>query len=323
MKRKKTLEHQWLEVGGRRRGLDDRGAGELKRLQRGFEGEVEMDRFVEAYGGNGWQVYRDVWLDCGGITQIDIMIVTAGGIYVCDAKNYSGDYVYADGRWYAGGRLLNRDIFVQLKRSMEKVNDMCTRIGPDIRAEGAVVFVNEHFELEMESSVFERVVMRNRIRKYLVEIDTAAVAGRLHVDRLCRAVETYMIENPYKPPVCDAGMYSLLAKGVNCVGCGSYGVGVGYRFIHCQNCRMKEGKEKGILRMICEYGVLMHHKDLILHDIYEFLGGEVEKRYLKTILGKYFKVLSRGKYAKYSNPRQIFDYSFGHLSFFYKDVAAR
>src|SRR5699024_7750266 len=103
--------------------------------------------------------------------RIDI-IVTAGGIYVCDAKNYSGDYVYADGRWYAGGRLLNRDIFVQLKRSMEKVNDMCTRIGPDIRAEGAVVFVNEHFELEMESSVFERVVMRNRIRKYLVEIGT-------------------------------------------------------------------------------------------------------------------------------------------------------
>src|SRR5699024_11233652 len=90
-----------------------------------------MDRFIEAYGGNGWQVYRDVWLDCGGITQIDIMIVTAGGIYVCDAKNYSGDYVYADGRWYAGGRLLNRDIFVQLKRSMrpeEHTSELQSRV---------------------------------------------------------------------------------------------------------------------------------------------------------------------------------------------------
>src|SRR5699024_12612295 len=109
----------------------------------------------------------------------------------------------------------------------------------------------------------------------------------------------------------------------NFVWCGIYRVVVIYRFINCKNCRMKEGKAKGILSMICEYGVLMHHKDLILHDIYEFLGGEVEKRYLKKILEKYFKVLSRGKYAKYSNPRQIFDYSFGHLRFFYQDVSDR
>src|SRR5699024_1763382 len=77
------------------------------------------------------------------------------------------------------------------------------------------VFVNEHFELEMESSVFERVVMRNRIRKYLVEIDTAAVAGRLHVDRLCRAVETYMIENAYKTPGRDGGVERVRREGAN------------------------------------------------------------------------------------------------------------
>src|SRR5699024_2932953 len=86
--------------------------------------------------------------------------------------------------------------------------------------EGAVVFVNEHFELEMESSVFERVVMRNRIRKYLVEIDTAAVAGRLHVDRLCRAVETYMIENPYKPRCVMQGCTVCLRRGLIVWGAG-------------------------------------------------------------------------------------------------------
>lgn len=319
MVRKKTLEHQWLEAAGGRRGLDGRGAGELKRLRRGFEGEIELDRFVDRYGGSGWGVYRDIWLDCGGVTQIDTMIVTAGGIYVCDAKNYSGGYVYAEGKWYAGGRLLNRDIFVQLKRSMEKVNDMCVRIGPDIRAEGAVVFVNEHFELEMESPALERVVTRNRIRKYLMEIDGAAAHGRFHVERLCRAVEKYMIENPYKPPVCDAGMYSMMAKGVNCAGCGSYGLEVRRLFIRCVNCGFCEGKEKGVLRTICEYGVLMHDRELKLQDVYDFMAGEVEKRYVRTILSKYFKLIITGRHAKYKNPKNIFEYVYGNHVFRYKD----
>lgn len=84
-------------------------------------------------GGTGWRVYRDIWIKCGGITQVDTMIVTSGGIYVCDAKNGAGEYVYADGKWYMGGRELNHDIFVQLKRSMEKVNAMRDLIGAILR----------------------------------------------------------------------------------------------------------------------------------------------------------------------------------------------
>jgi len=316
--RKKTLEHQWLEAVGRRRGLDGRGAGELKRLQRGFDGEIELDRFVDQYGGDGWRVYRDIWLACGGITQVDTMIVTSGGIYVCDAKNYSGEYVYAEGKWYAGGRLLNRDIFVQLKRSMEKVDDMCARIGPDIMAEGAVVFVNEHFELEMKSPAPGRVVTRNRIRKYMMEVDEAAF-GRFHVERLCRMIEKYMIENPYNPPVCDAEMYSMMAKGVNCAGCGSYGVAVGRLFIRCVNCGYCEGKEKSVLRTICEYGVLMHDHELKLQDVYDFMAGEVEKRYIRSILARYFKLKVTGKHACYENLRQSLEYAFPNVEFYYKD----
>lgn len=60
MLRKKNLEHQWLEMMGARRALDGRGADELRRCARGCAGEIELDRFVDAYRGNGWRVYRDI-----------------------------------------------------------------------------------------------------------------------------------------------------------------------------------------------------------------------------------------------------------------------
>lgn len=59
------MKHQWLEVMGARRGLDKRGADELQRFARGFSGELELDMFVDMHGGNGWQVYRDVWISAG------------------------------------------------------------------------------------------------------------------------------------------------------------------------------------------------------------------------------------------------------------------
>lgn len=62
--RKKTLEHQWLEAAECRRGLDSRGASELERLQCGFEGEIEIDRFVGQYGGDGWRLFMRC-VNCG------------------------------------------------------------------------------------------------------------------------------------------------------------------------------------------------------------------------------------------------------------------
>ncbi|SFK53558.1 Nuclease-related domain-containing protein [Salinicoccus halodurans] len=96
---------------------------------------------------------------CGGVTQIDTMIVTSAGIYMCDAKNYAGDYVYEDGKWFAGGR------------------------------------------------------------------------------------------------------------------------------------------------------------ELKLREVCDFMAGEVEKRYIKTIFGKYFELMNSGKYAKYKNPRNIFEYEFAGYVF--------
>lgn len=251
------------------------------------------------------------------------MIVTSGGIYVCDAKNYAGDYVYADGKWYAGGRGLNHDIFVQLKRSMEKVNMMRGLIERDIMTEGAILFVNENFDLEMRSSASERVVTRNRIKKYMEEIDGAVAFGRFHVGRICTGIEKYIIENPYRPTVCDEVMYGWLAKGIYCAGCGSFGVEAGRQFVRCVNCGFCEGKEKSVLRTICEYGVIMHNRALKLGDVHAFMRGEVEKRYIKTILGKYFKLLNSGKHAKYKNPQKVFEYEFEGCVFRYKDFMRR
>lgn len=74
-----------------------------------------------------------------------------------------------------------------------------------------------------------------------------------------------------------------------------------------------------MLRTVCEYGVIMHHKELKLQEVYEFMRGEVGKRYISSVLIKYFELISLGKHASYRNPREQFDYLFGSQVFRYKD----
>ena len=167
LKRKMTLEHQWLEIMCQRRGLDASKMKRLENLDRGFSGECLFDRFVGEFGGRGWKVYRDIWIDCGGPTQIDTMIVTNNGIYICDVKNYSGEYAYTDEGWYVNGRSVIKDIFIQLKRSMEKIRMMQRQMGEQFTAEGTIVFINEHFMLDAVSAVPEKIICRNQLKKYL------------------------------------------------------------------------------------------------------------------------------------------------------------
>lgn len=319
MERKMTLEHQWLEVMYQRGGLDGKDTNRLKNLENGFVGECAFDQFVTEFGGRRWRVYRDVWIDCGGPTQIDTMIVTNSGIYICDVKNYSGEYSYAGGQWYVNGRSVIKDIFVQLKRSMEKIRMMQHRIGGQFTAEGIIVFINEHFMLELETEVSEKVVCRNQLRKYLHEIDQESAFGRVSVEKLCSEIEKYIIDCPYLPPICDEDSFHRLIKGIRCEKCGSFNVDVDRTSVRCGDCQIKMGKEKVVLRSICEYGVVMHHKALKLQELYEFMGGKVEKRYIRSILIRHFEMLSIGKHAKYKNPREKFLYLFGNYNFRYKD----
>ncbi|MCG1008555.1 NERD domain-containing protein [Salinicoccus sp. ID82-1] len=318
-KRRKTIEHQWLELMDIRGGLSTEDQRRLEALEIGYEGECTFDFWMERYGDEQWRVYRDIWIDAGGPTQVDTMVVTETGVFIFDVKNYSGDYAYLNGRWSVNGRPIIKDIFVQLKRSMEKVHLMLRQIDLSLQAEGLIVFINEHFTFESEAGIDERFVMRHTLKKHLQTMDEGSVVMRMPIDMLCRRIESYFIDNPYPAPACDDDAYSRLKKGVRCAGCGGFRHMVMRYHLKCLGCGNKEAKEHAVLRSICEYGVLRNDRNLRVRNIIHFVDNIVSERYVRFLLAKHFEAISRGKHAAYKNMRQVWEYCDINVTSKYKD----
>lgn len=315
--RNKTLEYQWLHILCARGSGDDKDVQNLKRLAAGYAGECEFDDWLSSYGRPHWRIFKDIWIDAGGTTQIDTLLVTGEGVYVFDVKNYSGALEYVDGKWFSGGKRLNKDIFIQLKRSMEKVNLMHYRMGRPGGLHSSIVFINEHNDVKIVDEVDVEVMMRNDIKRKIHKIaDEENWNGSLDIEQVARGVETFIIPCPYKPRELEDAEFERLRGGICCVKCSGFDVEVHRYHVQC-GCGHVESKEKAVLRTVCEYGVLRHDRELKLEEVYQFLGGVISKKHLSKVLRRYFKLISTGRHAKYENPRSEFDFVFNQYDFYY------
>ncbi|MFC3419862.1 nuclease-related domain-containing protein [Salinicoccus hispanicus] len=318
-KRIKTMEHQWLELMEARGALSAEDQRKLEALEIGFAGECAFDDWMDRYGEEQWRVYRDIWIDAGGPTQLDTMVVTESTVFIFDVKNYSGDYTYMNGRWSVNGRPIIKDVFVQLKRSLEKVHLMLRQIDPVIQAEGSLVFINEHFSFRTEGELGAQVVMRHGLKKYLQTMDESGVTMRMPIDMLCSRIESFFIDNPYPPPACDDDTYFSLKKGVCCCSCGGFRHAVMRYYLKCLECGNQEAKERAVLRSICEYGVLRNDRNLKVRDIYFYLNKMISERHIQSILSKYFSAVARGRYASYENPGRLMKNLFPEITCKFKN----
>ncbi|SDL14041.1 nuclease-related domain-containing protein [Lacicoccus qingdaonensis] len=317
--RNKTLEYQWLHILCARGSGDDKDVQNLKRLAAGYAGDCEFDDWLSSYGRPHWRIFKDIWIDAGGTTQIDTLLVTGEGVYVFDVKNYSGALEYVDGKWFSGGKRLNKDIFIQLKRSMEKVNLMHYRMGRPGGLHSSIVFINEHNDVKIVDEVDVEVMMRNDIKRKIHKIaDEENWNGSLDIEQVARGVETFIIPCPYKPRELEDAEFERLRSGICCAECSGFDVAVNRYHVRC-GCGHVESKEKAVLRTICEYGVLRHDRELKINEIEKFLGKVVSRRRLTEILRKNFKLVAGGKYARYENPRAEYRQVFKTKKFRYEE----
>lgn len=317
--RTKTLEHQWLHTLCTRGGGDEKDVQNLKRLAAGYEGECEFDDWLSDYGRPHWKIFKDIWIDAGGTTQIDTLLVTGEGIYMFDVKNYSVALEYVDGKWFSGGKRLNKDIFIQQKRSMEKINLMHHRMGRPGGLYSSIVFINEHNDVKIVDDVDIEIMMRNDIKRKIHQIaDEENWNGRVNIEQAARAIETFIIPCPYKPRELEDAEFDRLHRGICCVRCSGFDMEVRRYHVRC-GCGHSESKEKAVLRTICEYGVLRHDRELKINEIEKFLGNVVSRRRLTDLLRKNFKLVVGGKYARYVNPCLEYEFVFGSKRFRYEE----
>jgi hypothetical protein len=69
--------------------------------------------------------------------------------------------------------------------------------------------------------------------------------------------------------------------------------------IVCHKCGVVEELDAAVLRCVEEYVFLFPERRITTESIYEWCGGVVSKKVIRSILMKYFKLVKHGRYSFY------------------------
>lgn len=295
----------WYEAIGSRGGLMKDEEWYLRNIVLGYKGEAWLLYYLISKLPKHWIIRHNVWIE--GPAQIDILIINEAGIFNINAKNYQSHYRYTQNKAYFNGVANRTDIFAHFKTSMEKLELIYNRIGKPGALEGCLAFVNADYSVEIDDSAtckwYRRDQLSNLTSDLLDAAQSVPTGYEVDIQSTYQKLTGYEIDYPHAMPLCDTARYNKLKKGIDCARCQNFDVTFSLKQVHCP-CGHIEFKTDAVARVICQYGMIFHDRELRLIDVAGFFGGQVKSRYISEILTRKFELISLGRKAAYRNPRQ-------------------
>lgn len=277
----------------------------LQNLRAGEAGEQDVIQFLIDFGQPDWTIIRNIWANFFGRFECDLIVMTRLGLLVFEVKNYNGDFLYENNDCIKDGILLPDNVFTQAKRNFRKIKGLARKSNPNLKVEGAIIFIGEHNTVTINSPVTDiKVLRRNEFKKYilnLVEIEKNHF-HEIDYGPFIQNLKKYEVINTIIPDPVSEENSNKLRKGIYCVKCHSFNVTIKKFSIHC-SCGVIENRERGTVRTICEYGVLNFDKEIILQELQNFLNYQSSDNYLRRILKKHFTMHHKNRYTTYDIPR--------------------
>lgn len=317
--RRKSHELQWLELLFNRSGLNEAEIKQYQKLQRGFQGEVEFDKIFDLIFGDRISFIDDLTLRHKQHTvQLDKLFCINGTLYIVDMKNYRGHYIYEKSTWKAGHSILSHDILEQLRRAVRIVEAILFEANINVKVQGVLVFMNPESTIEIREMVKEKTVLYGDTLSWFLELrNSLSPTGNTDWIKLMR---TFEIDGYKTKKTCSQEQFERLTKGIMCHRCGQFDMKERKYTIVCSACGSVEVKETAYVRTICEYGLLMHDKNIRKRELKKFIG-ESQDNYLKMILGKHLK--KETKQSGYENKGVSFDIWFKDEQVYFSKIEER
>lgn len=293
-----------LEALGRRMGLDVDAVGRLDVLRKGFVGEV---LFAGALGeglrsGSGCVVLYDLLLRANGsVFQLDCVVIREGEVLLLEVKNYEGDYVFRDERFYhVGSGQVVKNPLNQLERSEFLLGKVLGRLGFDCSIRARVVFVHPGFML-FQAPLGLPVIYPSQVGRFVRSLNGrgARVSGERW--KLARRLFAHQIveERLDRVPGYD---FAGLRKGMCCLDCRGFLVmrgGSWDRVLVCEGCGCLEGRESAVLRSVVEFDLLFPDDAITTRVIWKWCGGVLSMRVVRKILDRFLYPVGGGRYRRF------------------------
>jgi hypothetical protein len=264
-------------------------------INKGYEGEVRSDIWLSGLTDE-WLILNDLLLEYNGSTfQIDTLIIAYEKIYLLDVKNFEGDYVVKDDKWYNPAGVLQKNPLHQLERCETLLKKLLHELGYHYTIDSYLIFNNPEFHLYIPSNQ-PAIIFPTQLNRFLKKLNSGPVKLNKKYFQLAEQLEAlHKIESPY--PRLPPYNYEKLKKGMTCRDCRTF---LTDETLICKKCGYKEGAEATILRSVNEFSLLFPDKKITVDTIYDWCGNIKSKKTIRRILAKNLELIRHSRSSYYS-----------------------
>jgi Nuclease-related domain len=264
-------------------------------IKKGYEGEVRSDIWLQGLTDSRL-VLHDLLLEYNqSIFQIDTLIITYEKIYLLDVKNFEGDYVVKDEKWYNPAGVLQKNPLHQLERCETLLNKLLLELGYQYTIESYLIFNNPEFHLYIPT-IHSSIIFPTQLNRFLKKLNSKPVPLGKKYYQLAKQLESlHKIESPY--PRLPPYTFEKIKKGITCYNCKAF---LTDETLICKKCGCVEETEAAVLRSIKEYTLLFPERKITTESIHVWCDIIKSKKTIRRILGKNFELVRHSRSSYYS-----------------------
>ncbi|MBA2176016.1 NERD domain-containing protein [Halobacillus locisalis] len=277
--------------------LSPREKKDLTNWQKGYEGELHFDELTRPFEST-FLLLQDLLLKNHSTTfQVDTLLITPNKNYLFEIKNYEGDYVHDDDKFYhlPQSEILNP--LHQLQRANALLGQLLTRHGITTPFESYLIFIHPHFTL-YQAPQHPSIIYPTQLSSFLRKISPASNPLKGHHRKLADTLTTLHDPNPVLPDL-PAYSFDSLQKGIYCLQCSSCSIALKGRSMYCEKCGHIEEFSAAVLRNALEFKQLFPSNRITSTSIYEWCGEIGTPRRIRTVLEKHFAIKGRKRGTYY------------------------
>lgn len=290
--RKKSLELQILASLNNRSKLSEKYKSRFFTLQKGYEGEVLFESYIENLQNN-YLILSDLFLlTNSNYFQLDSIIITDDKLFLFEVKNFEGDYFYDPTKDRISSKskeILNPHF--QVVRAETMLRQLLQNNGIRLPIEYNVVFINPEFTL-YGAPYDKPFIYPTQIHRYLKRFDRIPTdkpnKNHFVADKLL-SLHTSDSQFWQIPPY----EYDHLKKGVTCTVCNSFMISVEGQSCVCGVCEHREPVASAVMRCVKEFKLLFPEEKITTNGIFEWCQGVVSSRTILRMLKRNFKMVGR------------------------------
>ncbi|WP_213368698.1 nuclease-related domain-containing protein [Mesobacillus boroniphilus] len=286
-----------LKALNKRMDLPDKEKQYFSNLQKGFEGELMFDGYLQRIVIQSYILNDLLFEHNHSHFQIDSLMISQYLTYLFEVKNFEGEY-YFDGDTFKkinGNEVKNP--LLQLERNVSLLRQFFISIGFKTPIEAYLVFVNPDFTL-YQAPLNSRIILPTNLNRFIHQMNNQKSTLNIQHSRLSeKLLSSHLTKSPFTKIL--PYEYAQLRKGVFCHSCGTVMEEYHGREIICKSCAVKENTKNAMLSCVKEFNVLYPQEKLSTNIIYEWCGGLFPKKTIRQVMKENFIISGYGQWSYY------------------------